>query len=251
VIVLLRVAATVFLALVLQCSSAGAEKLISTLSSNKISIGSSFSGSTIVAFGAIQTQGEPPRSYDVTVMVTGPRQSIVARRKERVAGIWVNKGSRMFIDLPSFLGVFANRPLDEIASAEILRAQQIGLKNAILAEQRIDESDPYLANLVEIRTNESMYTQEPRGVTFLAPTAFRVEIPLPQSVMIGEYVVDLKLFAKGALVAQALSTFSVVKVGVEALVVDASVNNSLLYGLATTAMAVLTGWLASIAFRRD
>jgi uncharacterized protein (TIGR02186 family) len=88
-------------------------------------------------------------------------------------------------------------------------------------------------------------------VTFISPAAFRVEIPLPQSVLVGNYSVDLKLFSNGAVIAQNESTFNVEKVGVEKLVVKASVDHSFIYGLATTAMALLTGWLASIAFRRD
>jgi hypothetical protein len=33
--------------------------------------------------------------------------------------------------------------------------------------------------------------------------------------------------------------------------VDAALEHGLLYGLATAMMALLTGWIASVAFRRD
>jgi len=43
----------------------------------------------------------------------------------------------------------------------------------------------------------------------------------------------------------------VIKTGVEQYVADAAGNNGLLYGLLTTLMALLTGWIASVVFRRD
>lgn len=247
----LHLTAVSMIALVLQCSFAAAEELISTIAPNTISINSNFNGSVIVVFGAIKTGGAPPREYDVVATVTGPRQTVMARRKERVAGIWINKGSRNFADIPSFLGVFANRPFDAIASADTLRQQGIGFKNSVFVEQNVEERDPYLTNLVDIRIDEKLYKEQARGVTFLSSKVFRVDISLPQSALIGDYNVDLKLFSSGVAVAQTSSTFNVMKVGVEAFVVKASLDYSLLYGLATTAMALLTGWLASIAFRRD
>ena len=61
----------------------------------------------------------------------------------------------------------------------------------------------------------------------------------------------MKLFAEGALIAEADSAFEIVKVGFEQFVVSESREHGVLYGMATAAMALLTGWIASIAFRRD
>lgn len=248
----LRLSAICLTALSLQGSLAAAEELISTIAPELISVGSNYSGSSVVAFGVIQApNGAANRTFDVVVTVVGPRQTVVARRKERVAGVWINGDSRTFANVPSFLGVFSNRPLDEISNAHTLRERKIGLRNALFVEQSTDENDPYLANLVDIRIDEKLFNDKPRGVTFLSPTAFRVEIPLPQSVLIGEYSVVFDIFSNGETVAHALSAFRVVKTGVEEFVVKASVDYSLIYGLATMAMALLTGWLASVAFRRD
>jgi hypothetical protein len=40
-------------------------------------------------------------------------------------------------------------------------------------------------------------------------------------------------------------------VGIEQFVANSARDHALLYGLATTLMALLTGWFASIVFRRD
>jgi len=243
-------ACVAFLALSL---SARAEELVVTVAPSQIAVSSSYSGGTVVLFGAVaQSNAVLPRTYDVAVVVTGPRQNVVTRRKGRIVGVWVNQESRTFYNVPSFLGVLASRQLDEIASAEILRRQGIGLKNALFdAGVQPDSNDPFLLNFIDIRRQQGLFDERAGGVTFLSRTAFRTEIPLRDNVPIGEYQVDLKLFHNGEMVGEALSTFSVVKIGVEDLVVKSATNHSLLYGLTVVSMAFFTGWFASIVFRRD
>ena len=53
--------------------------------------------------------------------VTGPKQTIVERRKERMLGIWTNMGSRTFLNVPSYLAVLSNQPLDQITDADTVR----------------------------------------------------------------------------------------------------------------------------------
>ena len=68
---------------------------------------------------------------------------------------------------------------------------------------------------------------------------------------IGTYQVDIKLFSDGALVTRTETAFEIVKVGFEQFVATSARQNGLVYGLVTTAMALMTGWIASIVFRKD
>jgi uncharacterized protein (TIGR02186 family) len=88
-------------------------------------------------------------------------------------------------------------------------------------------------------------------VTFLTPTLFRTGIPLPAAVPIGTYNVEIKLFSDGALVARTETAFEIVKVGFEQFVATTSRQDGFAYGLVTMAMALMTGWMASIVFRKD
>ena len=88
-------------------------------------------------------------------------------------------------------------------------------------------------------------------MTFLTPTLFRTGIPLPGEVPIGTYDVEIKLFSDGALVTRTETAFEIVKVGFEQFVATTARQNGLIYGLATAAMALMTGWMASIVFRKD
>ena len=88
-------------------------------------------------------------------------------------------------------------------------------------------------------------------MTFLTPTLFRTGIPLPAEVPIGTYEVEIKLFADGAFIGKTETAFEIVKVGFEQFVANTAKNNGLAYGLVTAMMALMTGWMASIVFRKD
>jgi uncharacterized protein (TIGR02186 family) len=189
--------------------------------------------------------------------MTGPSQTMRTRRKERVLGIWVNIDSREFVRVPSYLAILSNRPVDEIANADVRRRLQVGLDNFLLT-QRIGpdiadtvRDDPYRVAFVRLETLYGLYRQSASAVTFLTPSVFRVAIPLPSNVPTGSYPIDVKLFSGGQMVARTTSTLEVIKTGVEQYLVDASRNYGLIYGAATSLLALLIGWFASVVFRRD
>jgi uncharacterized protein (TIGR02186 family) len=232
-------------------STANAERLIVTIAPSKISISSNYEGGHIVVFGAIADAKELSRSYDAVIMITGPREDLIVRRKERILGIWVNRNSSTFIGVPSYLAVSANRPFDTIASPEILRYHHIGLENSIFLDQSVDQNDPFQTNLIDARIQTGLFVTQPRGVSFVGRTVFRADIPLPKRAPIGTYKVDTQIFANGRPITEDSSTLQVEKIGLPQFVVASSINHSLIYGLATMGMALLTGWIASIAFRRS
>ena len=237
---------------VLLNASARSEGLVVTVEPSRIAVSSSYSSGTVVIFGAVQTNTPPSAPYDVAVIVSGPPQTVVTRRKGRVGGVWVNQDSRTFRNVPSFLGVNTSRPAETIAKPDLLRRQGIGLKYALFdAGVAPDGDDPYLINLVNIRIQQGLFNERAAGVTFLSQTAFRTEIPLPDNVPVGDYTVGLKLFQNGNMVGETVSSFTVAKVGVEEFVVKAATTHSLFYGLSIMSMGLFTGWLASVAFRRD
>ena len=79
----------------------------------------------------------------------------------------------------------------------------------------------------------------------------KVAYPLPAEVPIGLYNVEIKLFADGQLVTKTDTAFEIVKVGFEQFVATTAQQHGFVYGLITAAMALMTGWMASIVFRKD
>jgi uncharacterized protein (TIGR02186 family) len=238
---------------------AAAERLVASLTNHRVMITSNYTGVELILFGMVERDGAGLArggSYDIVATVIGPREPLRTRRKQRVLGIWVNTAARTFVDPPSYLAVLASRPLDAITSADNQRRLQLGIADTPLPElinNDIGEvsNDPFRAAMVRLMRDRGLYSEEPNAVTFLTPTLFRAAISLPAQVPIGNYTVDVKLFADGNLIAHTDSAFEIVKVGFEQFVVDAAREHGLLYGLATAMMALLTGWIASVAFRRD
>ena len=239
---------------------AAAEKLIVSISRHQVLVTSSFTGTSIVLFGTVEPDTPTFRmrnAYDIVVTVTGPRQTLVTRRKERMFGIWANAASRTFVNVPSYLHIMANRPFDQIANTDTLRRLQGGIDYFQLPQQIGTDvadtvrEDPFRVNFVRLKTEQQLYGQWPNGVTFLTPTLFRAEIRLPAEAPFGNYDADVKLFGGGNMIVRVNSAFEVVKFGFEQFVANAARDYGLLYGIATVMMALATGWFASVVFRRD
>ena len=247
------------LALMMTSSPVKAERLIVSVSNHRVTVTPNYSGEELVLFGSVEKDADTPanRNYDLVVTVNGPRASMVTRRKERRFGIWINTDYRQFLQVPSYLALFSNRPFDDIASPEIERRQQLGLKNVLLTQRvgpdyaDVVPDDPFRAAFIRLRSEQGLYREETSAVTFLTPTLFRTGIPLPGEVPIGTYDVDIKLFSDGALVTHTVTAFEIVKVGFEQFVATSARQNGFTYGLFTVFMALMTGWMASIVFRKD
>jgi uncharacterized protein (TIGR02186 family) len=240
--------------------AASAERLIVSVSNHRVSITPYYAGEELVLFGTVERDAATPANrgaYDIVVTVAGPRADMVTRRKQRTLGIWVNRDSRQFHNVPSYLAIFGNRPFGAIAATDVQRRLQIGLNNTLLTQRvgpdfaDVVTDDPFRTAFVRLKSEHGLYRESASGVVFLSPTLFRASIPLPGEVPIGSYEVDIKLFSGGALLTRTQTAFDIVKVGFEQVVAEAARNNGLLYGIITSMMALLTGWLASIVFRRD
>ena len=121
------------------CSAPGAaEQLEVSLSNHQVAITSNFVGKDLVLFGTIKpdtARTELRSSYDLVVTVTGPRQTLSTRRKQRVVGIWVNVDSREFVRVPTttVIGTSMVLTLITMASATVMHAATNHQVDAVLA----------------------------------------------------------------------------------------------------------------------
>lgn len=255
-----RLLCSALLAWAMFAGSACAERLTISLSTHRVLINSNFTGVELTLFGAIDADASTvgrPGNYTIAATITGPKERIVTWRKQRILGIWVNTSSRTFVGVPSYLAVLTNRAVDAITTPDALRRFQVGLKQFLLPQQiegdiaDVNPDDPFRQAFIRLKAEHGLYREQPNAITFLTPTLFRTAVPLPANVPVGDYSVDVKLFADGALIAREETAFEIVKAGFEQHVATTARDYALLYGFATVLLALFTGWMGAVVFRRD
>lgn len=234
--------------LVAGAQEARAQALVTDVSDHLIAITSSYTGTDLLLFGALDGG-----SGDIVVVVRGPEERLIVRRKDRIFGIWANADSHVIRAAPSFYAVASNRPIAQIAPGRTLSRLQIGADNlrlASAANQPEDDAKVFREALVRLKSSNGLYQEQAGQVIFLGNQLFRTRIRLPSNVPIGTYTAEVFLFRNGNVIAAQTTPIFVNKLGFERAVFDWAQRQSILYGLASILIALAAGWIAAIAFRR-
>ncbi|MGI9503528.1 MAG: TIGR02186 family protein, partial [Geminicoccaceae bacterium] len=231
------------------------EDIQSDLSARDIKIESNFTGAEIVVFGTVEngTRSSAAGDYDVVVVIRGPDESIVTRRKARTLGLWMNRDSQVFEEVPGFYAVLSTRPLDEIAKPDILKRYDIGFDSLLPIPEATPNGDvqAFREAVIRIMQDEGLYVAEDRGVTFISNSLFRATIALPAHVPDGGYLANVYLFRDGKLLSLNQSQLSITKAGFERLIYSTAFDYPLIYGILAVLVAVVVGLFASAMLRRE
>ena len=253
--------ALLLLALLFQVAQAKAaegqrpEQVHSDISTREISIQSDFTGIEIVLFGSIdfsRAPGPDEKPYDVIMVIRGPAEPIVVRRKERVGGIWMNGASKTFAAVPGFYAALSSRPFRAIAPEEALKKLGVGFANVDFGKAEGGEpGDGFRAALIRIRKEENLFKEADDGVRFIGRSLFRGSVDLPVNVPIGRYTSQVYLFRDGKLLSQSQGSLQVNKVGFERVVYTLAYTQPFLYGLLSVLIAMSAGLAAWAVFRKE
>jgi uncharacterized protein (TIGR02186 family) len=232
------------------------EEVQSELSTREISIQSNFTGIEILIYGSVdfsQTKAPDQGVYDVIIVIRAPSQPLVARRKERVAGIWVNTPGRAFPSVPGFYAVLATRPVRAVTSDETLKMLGIGLANVDFGRNSKGDPDEetFRSAVIRLKEKQKLFQEHDDGVVFIGRSLFRANVSLPVNVPIGRYTADVYLFRDGQLISKNQSTLEVSKAGFEQMVYWLAFHRPFIYGVLAVLIAVLAGLAGWVVFRRD
>jgi len=232
------------------------DEVVSDISTREIAIKSNFAGIEILIFGSIDFSTRPAPetgAYDVVVVIRAPAQAIVARRKQRVAGIWVNGPGVTYPDVPGFYAVLSTRPLRAITSEETLKSLGIGLGNLDFGRSGKSDANEqsFRSAVIDLKERQMLFQEDDGGVAFIGRSLFRSAVDLPANVPIGRYIADVYLFRDGQAVSENHSTLKVNKVGFEQAVYLLAFRYPFIYGLIAVAIAVVAGMIGWVAFRRE
>lgn len=250
--------ALVLVCLVLAAAPARAERLVSVLSNTSVQITSSFAGEVLSFFGSIEADtGSGPASvadgpFHVVIVVEGPLGNRVARRKTNVAGIWINTQQVTFENFPSYYQILASGRLSAITDAATLAINNIDpaaqAQHSAIAGYWT--SAVFGDALVRLMTERGHFGVREGGVQFLSNTAYSARLVLPHDIANGPFIARTYVFRNGEIVAEASEGFSVQKIGFERFLSIVAVRQPLLYGIACVVLALFTGWLGGVVFRR-
>jgi len=235
---------------------AAREEVQSELSTREIAIQSNFTGIEILIYGSVDfSQAGTPDTgkYDVIVVIRSPAEPLIMRRKERVAGIWVNEPGRVYPSVPGFYAVLSTRPFRAIASDETLKELGIGFTNLDFGRPATGSPDEetFRSSLIRLKVKQQLFQEHDGAVVFIGRSLFRTTVALPVKVPIGRYTSDIYLFRDGKLISVNQSTLEVTKVGFEGLVYKFAFAYPFLYGVLAVVIAVLAGLTGWYVFRRD
>lgn len=228
------------------------------LSTDRVYITSDFSGADLTIFGALDfadpllaRQGR----YDVIVVLEGPARPVVVRRKSRVLGVWINTWSETFINVPVSYSVATTRVWQDITHPESYRQMALGADNIALIPLDRDEDPATLADfsaaLRDRKKAMGLYSERLGGVQFLSQSLFRATVQLSADVPVGTHRARAFLFKNGIFIKESSAHLAILKAGFEQSVYRAAQEHGFLYGLAAVFLAVLTGWIGRLIFRRD
>ncbi len=221
-------------------------ELIVDLSNHEVSIAVDFAGADLLLFGATEGVG------DVVVQVRGPLRPEVVRRKERIAGVWMNRQELLFNRVPAFYAIASSRPLDQILSERALAEEQVGVENLLMVPENDtskDVVDVFRAALIRNKQAMDLFPSETSEVRFLGNRLFRTDIRFPSNAAVGSYQVNVLLVKDGKITNSTRTPLILSRVGFEAGVYELAHDHSLAYGVLAVAIAIVAGWLASVFFR--
>jgi uncharacterized protein (TIGR02186 family) len=237
------------------------EAVQADVSARSVAVTSSFNGTEIVIFGAVDNSQQPSAEsgyYDVMIVVEGVPGRVTVRRKTNVAGLWLNTSAATFDAVPSYYAIASTRPIEEIASDEFRASHGIGfqylrLTPAFDQQQALSSEDlrDFREAIIRLKKREGLYVEDPYSVAFIGRSLFRATIELPANVTVGPFVTRVLLFREEKLLSQYSVRLDLQREGLERHLHGFAFDLPALYGLATVLLAVAAGLLASTVLRRN
>ena len=237
------------------------ESVQADVSARNVAVTSSFNGTEIVIFGAVDNSQQPSAEsgyYDVLIVVEGVPTRTVARRKNNVAGLWLNTAAATFDLVPSYYAIASTRPIDEITTEEFRATHGIGFQHLRFAPafgeaQGLSTEDlaEFRRAIIRLKRKQGLYVQDPFSVAFIGRSLFRATIELPANVTVGPFETRVYLFREEKLLSQYAVRLNLEREGVERHLHAFAFGYPTLYGLMTVMIAVAAGLTASTVFRKS
>lgn len=231
-------------------ASAADNKMTAEVSTDLVQINTGFDGMNLLLFGTTN------RANDIIIVIKGPLETNIIRKKTRVASIWINTEKVIIENVPTFYAIASTRPLNQIAAQSILKEYGIGANNFpinLLKQpnaKTMDISDEYKNALIRLKNKLGLYIDNPIKIKLIEGQLFKANIKFPANVSTGEYTAKIYSFKNGLLLDVINKPILVKKIGIGADVFRLAHSHSALYGIIAILIAIASGWIAAAIFRK-
>lgn len=223
--------------------------LLTALESSHVKITTGFTGQHVFVYGSTSQSG------DIVIRVTSPAESAALSRKGRVGPFWL-KGSKLRVDhVPGLVYLLSNRPLNGIADRSLLERNGLTFHSTLAAAQisggPAPGYDDWQSAFERLKQRQGLFRKLENGVRIDDGRLFSANFPLPATLPIGDYQLDIYAFRNGELIAHRPSTLQVNEVGIELWISQVALRHAGAFGVLFTLLAVALGLALSMLLRRD
>lgn len=226
--------------------AAAQSPLIADLDDHLIAITTGFAGADVLLFGTTDGPG------DVIVVVKGPVDNVEVVRKERVAGIWINRKRVAFQNVPAVYMMASSKPIAELLPESMRANYQMGIDNIRMVAANPEDPDAanFTAALIDTKQSHGLFAAQPARILFIGDRLFRVNLRVPSSVPTGTYLAEIYLVRDQKIVGVQTTPLVISKIGFGADIYDFAHRHGAAYGVIAVLVALFAGWMAHLAFRR-
>lgn len=228
------------------------------LTDERVAVDTGFTGARLTLFGAVSGI-EDPATVDIISIVQGPETAFRIRKIEQRNLIWAPGAPHHVEDAPGLYITSSTRPIEDIAPLPDQAGFRLGADHLTIFvapesanenEDPFDAADLYKAAFLTEAEDLGLYRDTVGGVVFKKGGLFAITVDLPATTPVGDYEIAVYLYQDGVLLGQDAAELSVNKVGLERQIYDLAHERPITYGLLCVAIALFSGWLASVAFRK-
>lgn len=237
----------ILLFMMLCTPAAHATPLTVMLAHDRVDIDSGFTGAEIVVFGVYRGDGIP------VAVLKGPDVRVVIREKKPTFGLWLNRDSLTFKNVPSYYDYAAPVPLSDVADYAQLSSHYLGLDHLdfyLQNQGRENIRKKYEESLIRLQQTKMLYPIMQKSVHMPGNGAFKVVFRLPQNVPTGLYNVETYLFQDGIITAKDINKIEIAQSGLTNRIHDFLYEHEFMYALMAIAFSALCGFLSNAVIKK-
>lgn len=243
---MMKIICVTLLAILGYAAPAQANPVVADISNYQIDIDARFIGTKLFLFGTRNEGG------DVVVVIRGPKRDFTVRRKERTAGMWINRRYVEFTGVPEFYALASSRPLETITHPRLMRTLGIGTNHLFTVQKKSSRklkssefSDAFLSG----KQKNHLYNI-PSELEFMGDTLFKTTFEFPDTIPKGSYTAEVYLMKSDQLLGMQSLPITVRKIGLDGTLSSLAHDHSAFYGIIAIMLALGAGWSANRIFQK-